>query len=547
MVRFDFGSIATGMTARRYGGQVQAGGLDRRRNQNHARTLRDSTTSIPGDDRRRDGSPYFVPATALALRGRPGANDRLTVAHIGVGGMGGGHLQRMIDFRAEGRVNIAAVCDVDEGATGQRREDRPVPGVTPYRDYRHICLREDIDAVVIATPDHWHAVQTVHACETGKHVYVEKPSSVTVEEGRAMVTAARAHGRKVQVGAGPHRVGRLLHLPRHSQRDRGKGRTRSPAGTTRIPVGGDQPDVPPPPELDWDLWLGPLRWRDYNPAYCPGTFRWFLESGGGQIRDRGAHQFSTILWCMNADGPRSFTVEATGTPPPHGLWDCPVNMQVTFQFQDPAWTLVWAQPGEKLGKLEFGNVFWGEDGRRLILEWEGAYKPAEPEAVNFQVPPGGVEPYRTNEYPEPTSTRTTWPTGSRPFANPTTCRPSTSKSPTARPRSASWPTSRTSSDASSIWDAEQEQVVGDEQANRLLGCAAAASVSLCRPGRRPSPTPDLLRTAARVPGELQRGGRDRRPRIRPPLWSVLRPCRPRREPAAAHRSRVRQRSAPAAP
>ena len=97
-------------------------------------------------------------------------------------------------------------------------------GVTPYRDYRHICLREDIDAVVIATPDHWHAVQTVHACETGKHVYVEKPASVTVAEGRAMVTAARSAwtesaGRRT----GTDRVGRLLHVPRDPQRNRGKG------------------------------------------------------------------------------------------------------------------------------------------------------------------------------------------------------------------------------------------------------------------------------------------------------------------------------------
>ena len=97
--------------------------------------------------------------------------------------------------------------------------------MTPYRDYRHICLRKDIDAVVIATPDHWHAVQTVHACETGKHVYVEKPASVTVEEGRAMVTAART-SEPCCAGRGPrtNRLGGLLHLPCDPQRDRRQGR-----------------------------------------------------------------------------------------------------------------------------------------------------------------------------------------------------------------------------------------------------------------------------------------------------------------------------------
>ncbi len=343
--------------------------------------------------------PYFVPSRVLASPGKPGANDRLTVAHIGVGGMGSGHLERMTRLRAEGKVNIAAVCDVDENRLASAVKLAGA-GVQPYRDYRYICLRDDIDAVVIATPDHWHAVQTVHACETGKHVYVEKPASVTVREGRAMVTAARSHRRAVQVGA-QGRTGWGAYYTCRAIRNGIVGKVRKvTCWHYENPVGGLKADSPPPAELDWDLWLGPLRWRPYNRAYHPANFRWFLESGGGQIRDRGAHQFSTILWCMNADGPRSFTVEATGLPPDKGLYDCPVTMNVVFQFKDPAWTLTWGQPGEKLGKLEFGNVFWGENNERLILEWEGAYKPAEPEAVNFQIPPGGYEPYRINEYPD---------------------------------------------------------------------------------------------------------------------------------------------------
>jgi predicted dehydrogenase len=117
-----------------------------------------------------------------------------------------------------------------------------------------------------------------------------------------------------------------------------------------------------------------------------------MESGGGQIRDRGAHQFSTILWCVGADNQTSFTVEATGTPPPKGLWDCPPTMDVTYTFKDPDWTLIWSQPGRKAGKTEFGQVFYGENGR-LLLEWEGARKWAEPAALNFQPPPGAFEPY----------------------------------------------------------------------------------------------------------------------------------------------------------
>ena len=139
-------------------------------------------------------APLVLRPGVLGADGKPGASQRLTVGMIGVGGMGNVHLGNMLEFRKEGKVALAAVCDVDEDRLA-RAVQRAGPGVTPYRDYRHVLLRKDIDAVVIATPDHWHAVQTVQACQTGKHVYVEKPASVTVAEGRAMVEAARKHHR----------------------------------------------------------------------------------------------------------------------------------------------------------------------------------------------------------------------------------------------------------------------------------------------------------------------------------------------------------------
>ena len=146
------------------------------------------------------GALHLLPARALSAPGRPGANSRFVVAHIGVGGMGMTHLANMLRFQKEGKVRIAAVCDVDDNRLEAAVENAG-PGVIPYRDYRYILERNDIDAVLIATPDHWHAVQTVHACQSGKHVYVEKPASVTVREGQAMVAAARANKVAVQVGA----------------------------------------------------------------------------------------------------------------------------------------------------------------------------------------------------------------------------------------------------------------------------------------------------------------------------------------------------------
>jgi len=340
-------------------------------------------------------TPYVIPTGVLAAPGKPGANERITLGHIGVGGMGRGHLGRGLQFRKLGQTNVAAVADVDSVRLANAVKlcaDADV-SVDPYADYRHILLRKDIDAVIISTPDHWHAVQTVHACETGKHVYVEKPSSVTVREGQAMVDAARKNNRKVQVGA-QGRSGMPAYYTCRAIRNGIIGKvTKVDCWHYETPYDASPvPDSDPPAELDWDMWLGPLRWRPYNRRYCPGTFRWLMESGGGQIRDRGAHQFSSILWCMDADDQVSFSVEATGAPPPRGLWDCPTTMDVTYTFTDPDWTLIWSQPGRKAGKTEFGQMFYGENGS-LLLEWEGARKWAEPEAKEFKVPPGGFEPY----------------------------------------------------------------------------------------------------------------------------------------------------------
>lgn len=411
------------------------------------------------------GAWQLVSSGVVGAAGRPGANQKFVVANIGVGGMGMTHLNNMLRFEKEGKVQVAAVCDVDENRLEAAIENASA-GVEPYRDYRYVLQRKDIDAVLIATPDHWHAVQTVHACESGKHVYVEKPACVTVVEGRAMLNAARRHRVAVQVGAQARTAKGGWHTCR-AIRNGIVGRVRKvTCWHYANPVDENPaPDSEPPPDLDWDLWLGPLPWRPFNRRYLPANFRWFLEIGGGQIRDRGAHQFSTILWCMNADRQVSFTVSATGRAPDKGVWDCPVDMDVTYEFRDPDWTLVWGQPGEKLGQTEFGNVFWGDSGK-LILEWEGGYRPANPEAINFQLPPGGVEVARTDEYEDfNMNHKADWFRSIREGH----LRPAVDIEIGYRTAilcilgNLSYVLGR-----KLVWDGRMEQVVGDEQANRLL-------------------------------------------------------------------------------
>ncbi len=357
------------------------------------------------------GAPMIIPASVLAGRGRTGAGDRIRVGHIGFGGRARGLWREMGSLRDSGEAVSVAVCDVDENRLATAVKTLG-PRVTPYRDYRYLLEREDIDAVVIATPDHWHGVHFVHSAESGKHIYCEKPACCTIEESRAMVAAAAKAGVATQIGSqgrsqpeaylahryiknvlGPVSKVHCFHYP-------------SPVDKT------ETPDSAPPPELDWDLWLGPLRYREYNKKYLHGTFRWMLDSGGGQIRDRGAHVMSCAMWWMGSDGRGPVTVEATGTPPPQGVWDSAVDMHVTYEFKDPDWTLIWEQndhcavPAEKrtpeelnsdirkISRPGYGATYYGAN--TTFVHWGGDGGTwAERKARRWKPPAGFQDVYKS--------------------------------------------------------------------------------------------------------------------------------------------------------
>ena len=410
------------------------------------------------------GLPLLIPSRAL------GANNRLTVAFIGLGGMGNFHLNDMKRFVDSGDVNIAAVCDADEKRL-QDAVQKAGPGVIPYRDYRYILDRKDIDAVVISTPDHWHAVQMVHACQTGKHVYVEKPACCTIDEGTAMMNAARDNKVAVQVGS-QGRSQPEAYLAHRYLENGVIGRIDTVTCFHYSSPGDDQPvpDSEPPAELDWDLWLGPLRWRPYNKKYCHGTFRWLMESGGGQIRDRGAHVMSCAMYWMNADGTAPVSVEATGTQPKKGLWDSCVDMTVTYTFKDPDWTLTWNQPGNPVPKEErtpqeeeisrpgYGAVYHGDSG--TFAHWGGDGGTwAERKCRDWVPPTGAKDVFKSPGHKED------WfngiRTGSKTIMN---IDAAVGVSDLCNLGNLSFLLGR-----KLMWDGKNRKVVGDDLANRLLG------------------------------------------------------------------------------
>ena len=236
-----------------------------------------------------------------------GTNEKIVLGCIGVGSRG---FHDMRVFQKLEGVEIAAVCDVY-----QPHVDRAVEATdgkaTPYRDYRKILERDDIDAVSIVTPDHWHALNTIHSCQAGKDVHVEKPISLTIVEGRKMVEAARRYKRVVQVGAefqsAPH-YQETVKLIRRG--DLGKVTMVNCWTCGNIaPEGlGNPPDCDPPEGLDWDMWLGPAPKVPYNPNRCLYNFRWFWDYSGGQLTDWGVHHMGIIHWALGHDAPLSANV-----------------------------------------------------------------------------------------------------------------------------------------------------------------------------------------------------------------------------------------------
>ena len=337
--------------------------------------------------------PMILPSGVLAANGKPGANDKLVIGHIGVGGMGTGHL-KFTTSRED--VSVAAVCDVDKthlasamDLTGGKAEG--------YNDFRQVLDRKDIDAVIIATPDHWHGIMAVAACEAGKDVYCEKPSSKTIEEGIAMMAAVKTHGTVMQIGS----QGRSTEGGRFACNYVRNGQlgkvNRVECWHTENPVGGDwSKNQPAPPELDWDMWLGPAKWVPYNPDRVHFNFRWFMDFGAGNIRDRGAHILNVASWCLDLDKKNPVRITAEGAPPDTGMYDCPPKMTITFEFKDPELTIVWAQPGTKPEGIDhdYGAVYHGDKDSLIVRGGDGGCH-TEEKAMKYVPPADGYHAFES--------------------------------------------------------------------------------------------------------------------------------------------------------
>ncbi|MHC4560335.1 MAG: Gfo/Idh/MocA family protein [Planctomycetota bacterium] len=342
---------------------------------------------------------------APIIRSARGANERIRVGFIGVGNRG---TQLLRGFLKQDDVEVAALCDVYEpylirdyskvdkklvdslGGRIPKMTEKLGDNVARYKDFRRLLDSKDIDAVVISTPDHWHAVQTVMACEAGKDVYVEKPLSITIREGRKMVQAAKRYNRVVQVGL--HRRSSKAYKQAVEDIQTGKIGKVTVARAYRIsnmhPNGiGKYPDTAPPDNLDWDMWLGPRPKRSYKDNIVLYKFRWW-QSYSSQMANWGVHYCDAIRWALGEQAPVSISAHG-GRFAVDDDRTIPDTMEVIFELPSGA-LLVFGQyeanggPALIDGEIELrgslGNLYCGSNGAeyKIVPSRGGQFQDSNP-------------------------------------------------------------------------------------------------------------------------------------------------------------------------
>ncbi len=406
--------------------------------------------------------------TALSTSRVYGANDRIRLGFIGVANRGG---QLIKSFLTHDDISAVAVCDVHKPTLEAARQ-RAGGGADAYGDFRRVLDREDIDAVVIASPDHWHAIMTIGACKAGKDVYVEKPLSKTIYEGRKMVEAARRYDRVVQVGT--HRRSSKLYAHVAELIAAGKvgkvtmGKAFRLSNMYPLGIGKAQP-TEPPADLDWDMWLGPRALQPYQDNITPYKFRWW-NLYSSQMANFGVHRLDAIRWLTGELAPSSvcamggrFAVDDDRT--------IPDTLQTTFEFASGRLAVFGqyeasqnlALPGDRelaRAKIELrgtqGTLYVGDPGYQILPERGGQFQTtaARMEEVRESTPDGNLTDQHTRNFLDCVRSR------QRPTADVEIGHRSTTFSHLAN--------ISLETRLRIEWDADRETITNSEEANSLL-------------------------------------------------------------------------------
>ncbi len=359
------------------------------------------------------GFPLVVPASALGRDGKVAPSNRITMGFIGTGNQGTNDLRAFLE---DERVQVVAVCDVNrespgywDGAVAGREPARRLvdahyaahsesgtsKGCVAYTDFRELLGRKDIDAVEIATPDHWHCIPVLAAVHARKDIYCQKPLALTIVEGRAMSDAVRKHKRIFQTGSQQRsdpNFRRACELVRN-------GRIGT-LHTVRVGLPGDRPDYghtgdrkqpePVPDGFDYETWLGPAPQAPYAPARCHVNFRWIFDYSGGQVTDWGAHHVDCAQWGMGTEDTGPVEIRnARGLFPPDPLWNTATEFSFEALYQNGVRMIV--------SNKERGGVTWeGQFGK--VWANRGVYETEPASLKTSEIGPKDTHPYESSNH-----------------------------------------------------------------------------------------------------------------------------------------------------
>ena len=304
--------------------------------------------------------------TAASYNRVLGANDRIGVGFIGFGLIG---KQHVADFKKFTDVDLVGLCDVYQPRVQEGLAYLGNPNAKGYSDFRKMFENKDVQGVIVATPDHWHCLHTIMACAAGKDVYVEKPMTLFIDEGKWMVQAARKYNRIVVVGT-QRRHGKGVAAAKKVIESGVLGKIHSiriASYRNIYPGFGKTPVENPPAEIDYDMWLGPAPKKPYQQHRALYHFRWFWDYSGGQMTNLGAHTIDQVLWLMNVKGPSlamstggRFALEDDGETPDtqDAIWQFPGGFTVNYAIREAN-----AMRGDTATR---GQVYLGTKGNLVL-------------------------------------------------------------------------------------------------------------------------------------------------------------------------------------
>jgi len=335
--------------------------------------------------------PSLIPAFARGVKGKVAPSNRIAMGLIGVGGMGTHNLKAFLGYP---QVQVVAVCDVDRAhrETARRMVDAyyskersgSYQGCAATNDFREVLARGDLDAVMIATPDHWHALIACAAARAGIDTYCEKPVGLTIGQGRILSDTMTRHGRVFQTGSWQRSQYNWRHVCELVRNGRiGKIHT----VRVGLPPGAaieNQPEVPVPKGFDYDMWLGPAPRAPYIKARCHYNFRYQFDYSGGKPTDWGAHHHDIAQWALGTDTSGPTQIEGRGEFPKEGIFDTATQYEFTCTYADGARMIT-------TNEHEYGVRFEGSEGWIYISRerWD-----AHPRAVLESV----IRPEEINLY-----------------------------------------------------------------------------------------------------------------------------------------------------